>query len=223
MSRTTLNRTATALAAAAIAFGALVAVVEPAHGASVDGDGPGAAYFEKGRALLAEGHAAEGFRLVAVAVAIEPGNIPYQTYLLAYVDQADYNADLGLLEDLHRLAPLSTPLMQRLAKLYDGKQRHAEAEALYLKWAELRPDQPEPYARLGEHYYFTGRYDKALAAFARHRALVGESDYAMRRMALVRHEMGDATASARGVAPARVPGRNLPGGVALATPGTRTR
>jgi tetratricopeptide (TPR) repeat protein len=151
---------------------------------------PGAHYFDQGRALLAEGKTTEGFKLLALSVNMAPDDMARQAYFLTYLDRNAYNWDVPLHEALVALAPTYPPLLQRLAKLYEGKQRYADAEALYLKWAALRPNQPEVYARLGEHYYFTGEYEKGLAAFARHRELVGESDYALRRMAAIRDRMG---------------------------------
>jgi tetratricopeptide (TPR) repeat protein len=151
---------------------------------------PGAKYFDAGRALLAQGQAEEGFRMLAMSVVMAPDDVARQAFFLTYLDRNAYNWNVPLLESLVAVAPSYPPLLQRLAKLYEGKQKNAEAEALYLKWAALRPDQAEPYARLGEHYYFTGEYEKGLAAFARHRELVGESDYALRRMAAIYDEMG---------------------------------
>jgi len=159
--------------------------------------GPGARYFDAGRALLAQGQVEEGFKMLAMSVVMAPDDMARQAFFLTYLDRNAYNWNVPLHEALVAVAPSYPPLLQRLAKLYDGKQRHSEAEVLYLKWAALRPDQPEPYARLGEHYYFNGEYEKGLAAFSRHRELVGESDYALRRMAAIYRELGQPGEAAR--------------------------
>jgi tetratricopeptide (TPR) repeat protein len=151
---------------------------------------PGARYFEAGRALLARGETRTGFEALTVAVVLAPGNVAYQTYLLASLDRNEHNWDVPLHEALHAVAPAYPPLLQRLGKLYDGKARYADAEALYLQWAHMRPNQPEPHARLGEHYFFLGRYDDAIRAWDRHRTLMGESDYALRRMATAHEALG---------------------------------
>jgi|GEM_PF-1542010 tetratricopeptide (TPR) repeat protein len=164
---------------------------------------PGARYFDTGRSLLAEGRVQEGFRLLAVSVALAPADVARQTYFLAYLDRNAFNWDVKLHEDLVAVNPAYPPLLQRLGKLYEGKQRFGEAEALYRRWSELRPGQPEPFARLGELYYFTGRYREGLDAFSRHRELVGESDYALRRMAAIYAAMGDPINAARMAAASR--------------------
>jgi tetratricopeptide (TPR) repeat protein len=186
------------LGASGAAFGAeaLGAEAGPSH--------PGARYFDAGRALLARGETEAGLKALTAAVVLAPDNVAYQTYLLAYLDEGKRNWDVGLHEALHAVAPAYPPLIQRLAKLYDGKARYGEAEALYLTWARLRPDQPEPYARLGEHYFFTGRYPDAIRAWTRHRALMGESDYALRRMAAAEDALGHHDDAARLMAKANM-------------------
>lgn len=179
----------------------LVSSASLAQGAGADGVvATGARYFDTGRALMAQGDTLEGFQMMTVSVALAPGDVARQAYLLAYLDRNTFNWDVKLHEALVAIAPTYPPLLQRLGKLYEGKGRHAEAEALYLKWARLRPGQPEPWARLGEHYYFTGQYRKGLAAFARHRELVGESDYALRRMAAIYTALGDEASARRTLA-----------------------
>jgi len=185
-----LAQAAFALAlAAGPAYGAEPAGIDT-FGAEAVTPSPGARYFDAGRALMARGETGKGFQALTVAVVLAPENVAYQTYLLAYLDNSEHNWDVSLHEALHAVAPAYPPLLQRLAKLYEGKARYGDAEALYVKWAEMRPDQPEPYARLGEHYFFTGRYDDAIEAWSRHRALMGESDYALRRMAAAHEALG---------------------------------
>lgn len=183
-------RLAQAALALALVAGPAVAQGAEALGAQAGPSRPGVRYFDAGRALLARGEAEAGLKALTTAVVLAPDNVAYQTYLLAVLDQGEHNWDVPLHEALHAVAPAYPPLIQRLAKLYDGKGRHGDAEALYLTWARLRPDQPEPFARLGEHYFFTGRYDAAIQAWTRHQALTGESDYALRRMAAAQDALG---------------------------------
>jgi len=184
---------------------------------------PGARYFDAGRALLARGETETGFKALVTAVVLAPDNVAYQTYLLASLDRSEHNWDVSLHEALHAVAPAYPPLLQRLGKLYDGKGRYADAEALYLKWAKLRPDQPEPHARLGEHYFFTGRYDDALKAWTRHRKLMGESDYALRRMAAAQEALGHHEDAARLLAKANMLAPPPEAGVRVAETMTFTR
>lgn len=158
---------------------------------------PGARYFDAGRTLLAEGQTVAGFQTLTVAVLLAPDDMARQAYLLSQLDQGGHNWDVALHESLHAVAPGYPPIMQRLAKLYEGKGRVADAEALYVKWAATRPDNPEPYARLGEHYFFAGRYAEAVKAFERHRALMGESDYALRRLSAAHEALGHHDLAAR--------------------------
>jgi len=165
---------------------------------------PGARYFDAGRTLLAQGQVIPGFQALTVAVLLAPDDMTRQAYLLAQLDRGDHNWDVALHEALYAVAPAYPPILQRLAKLYEGKGRSADAEALYLKWAAMRPDNPEPFARLGEHYLFTGRYQEAVDAFERHRALVGDSDYAVRRLSTARKALRDEQATRR-LSQARMP------------------
>lgn len=207
----------------AFAAGPAVAFGTEAFGAEAGVFPPGVHYFDAGRALLARGETEMGFKALTVAVVLAPDNVAYQTYLLASLDRNEHNWDVGLHEALHAVAPAYPPLLQRLGKLYDGKARYADAEALYLKWAEMRPDQPEPHARLGEHYFFTGRYDDAIQAWSRHRALMGESDYALRRMAAAHEALGHHNQAARLMAKANMLAPPPQAGVRVAETMTFTR
>jgi tetratricopeptide (TPR) repeat protein len=197
-------RFAQAAVVLALAAGPAVANGADAFGAEAGPSQPGIRYFDAGRALIARGATRTGLEALTVAVVLAPDNVAYQTYLLGVLDQGEHNWDVPLHEALHAVAPAYPPLLQRLAKLYEGKSRYGDAEALYLTWARLRPDQPEPYARLGEHYFFTGRYADAMQAWTRHRALMGESDYALRRMAAAQDALGNHSEAARLMAKANM-------------------
>jgi Flp pilus assembly protein TadD len=195
-------RLAQAVVVLALAAGPSVAFGAEAFGAEAGPSPLGVRYFDAGRAMLARGETEAGLKALTVAVVLAPDNVGYQTYLLAYLDRSEHSWDVPLHEALHAVAPAYPPLLQRLAKLYDGKGRQGDAEALYLAWARLRPDQPEPYARLGEHYFFARRYDDAIQAWSRHRALTGESDYALRHIAAAYDAQGRHGEAARLVAQA---------------------
>ncbi|MBI5138021.1 MAG: hypothetical protein HZA24_11895 [Nitrospirae bacterium] len=180
---------------------ALLALAGPVHAEPADAAlaaalaGPApvagpAALLAQGQGRIAAGDAEAGFRDLAQAVREAPGDIALQTYLTAYLDQGAYAGEPEPLRAVLDVLPDFVPALARLAKIHEGRQDMAAAETLYLRWAALRPDQPEAFARLGEHYYFTRRFDKAVSAFERHRELVGESDYVQRRLEAIQRETG---------------------------------
>lgn len=147
--------------------------------------------FDEGLAQMAQGDATAAFASFASAMNAEPDNLYFQTYTLSYLDRSAYNQELAIHQAMVNIAPDSVPLIGRLARLQEGKGQYPAAELLYRHWAELRPDQAEPYARLGELYFFTKQYAKAIDAFETHLKQVGESDYALRRLAAIYQETGD--------------------------------
>lgn len=161
------------------------------------GSGLGGNYFLRGVAMTTQGPSENGLQMMAASVAMQPDNMYRNTYLALFLDLPSYNWNIPLFESLHEIAPTNIPVIERLGKLYEGKQRYAEAEALYVQWANLRPGLPEPYARLGEHYYFTQQYQKGIKAFERHLELVGDSDYALRQMVRIYQESGNTRAAKR--------------------------
>ena len=147
----------------------------PAHAADTTS-------FDEGVRLYTAGEDHDGILTMARAIAADPGNIVYQSYMLSLLDRQEHGWNVALLESVYNILPDSVPVLDRLGKLYEGQHRFADAERLYQTWAKLRPDQAEVYARLGELYLFTGHMEPSKKAFIRHRALVGESDYAIRRL-----------------------------------------
>jgi tetratricopeptide (TPR) repeat protein len=145
--------------------------------------GSGPRYFETGRRLLESGDPRLGLTYVATALAIAPSNFGIQTYFLAVLDQDRFKDDLQLHESLRLLLPQYPPLMERLAKLYEGTQQQAAAGQVYEEWQSLRPENAEPHAEAGEHYRFAGQDRKAIEAFSQYMDVVEESDYATRRIA----------------------------------------
>jgi len=140
--------------------------------------------------LIQSGDTAEGARLLAARVKVNPADLAAQTYLTIALDRLAQQTDAAGLEGVRQVLPEWPPVLERLALVYDGKGRAAEAEAVYKSWITLRPGNPEPYARLAEHEAGAGHYAKAIALFERHRVLLGgESDYAARRIAAVRDLM----------------------------------
>lgn len=140
--------------------------------------------------LIHAGDTAEGARLLAARVKVDPADLAAQTYLTIALDRMAQKTDAKGLEAVRQVLPDWPPVLERLALVYDGKGRGAEAEGVYKDWIALRPGNPEPYARLAEHEALAGHYAKAIALFERHRVLSGgESDYAARRIAAVRELM----------------------------------
>lgn len=139
--------------------------------------------------LIQAGDTAQGARLLAARVKLDPADLAAQAYLTIALDRLAQATDAAGLEGVRQVLPAWPPVLERLALVYDGKGRAAEAEAVYKSWIALRPGNPEPYARLAEHEAGAGHYAKAIALFERHRVLVGESDYAARRIAAVRDLM----------------------------------
>jgi tetratricopeptide (TPR) repeat protein len=143
----------------------------------------GSAYFHVGRQLVEHGDARLGIQYVATALAIEPNNFVTQTYFVALLDQDRFRDDLAVLAAVRPILPQYPPVIERTAKLLEGRQQEGEAEALYEKWRALRPDSAEAQARAGEHYRFAGKDQEALDAFSDYLNVVQESDYAVRRIA----------------------------------------
>lgn len=188
-----MNRFISAISAGLVAASLAAPAAVSAAGSGMEQGavhGLGGRYFAKGIQLVGQGKPDTGLPYLAASVAMGPENMHRQTYLALFLDLPQHRSDLALMESLHRVSPRFIPVTARLAALYEGKQRMAEAEALYREWIALTPDQAEPYARLGEHYYFTKQYKKALKAFQQHRQLVGESAYALRRMARIQLDLG---------------------------------
>ncbi len=150
---------------------------------NVPGFAAGKRYFTQGTLLLANGDITGGFRMMAVGINLEPDNPHYQSYLLTMLDRTRYNSDARLLEVVLQAAPRFIPAMDRLARLYEGDSRLDDALRLYRSWRDMRPDQAEPYARLGEYYLVRKQYRLAVQHFMAHRRIIGESDYALRRIA----------------------------------------
>lgn len=135
------------------------------------------------RALVQAGKTGDAARLLATRVATNPSDVTAQVHLVPLLDRLVLDADVAALEGVRAVLPAWPPVLERLGALYDGRGRHADAEAVYVAWEKARPGNPEPAARLGEHYALTGDTGRAIAWLSRHRALVGESDYADRRIA----------------------------------------
>jgi tetratricopeptide (TPR) repeat protein len=143
----------------------------------------GTAYFNAGHKLLEQGDTRLGLQYVATAVALNPNDFGAQTYLQSLLDQDRFRDDAVVLESIRPLLPTYPPLMERLAKVYEGQQRQGEAGKIYEAWQAERPESAEPQARAGEHYRFTGENAKAVQAFSQYLDVVQESDYALRRIA----------------------------------------
>lgn len=164
----------------------------PAQGAGADGD----AYFSRGVSLSATDDA-RALPLLAASILLSPTDIARQVYFLSHLDRTIPRGDVSTLTALSNIAPHYVPLMDRLGRALQHTGRFAEAESRYLRWAQMRPGQAEPLARLGELYLSTGQWNRALHAFTRLRAVSGENEYAMRRIGQVNERIhGSAQARA---------------------------
>jgi len=191
----------------ALTFALALGALTPAPAGAVD---PAADRLAAAAGLIQHGDAAAGARLLAARVATAPGDLGAQTYLTVALDRLAQSEDLEALEGVREVLPDWPPVLERLARVYDAKGRADDARGVYRTWVRLRPGNPEPYARLAEHEVAQGRYDRAIALFERHRVLVGDSDYAARRIDEVRALMREQRpawppADARGEAVAEVP------------------
>jgi hypothetical protein len=112
------------------------------------------------------------------------------------LDQDRFKDDLDVLASVRPILPKYPPVIERAAKLLEGKQHQGEAGALYEEWRTLRPDSAEAHARAGEHYRFAGKDKEALDAFSDYLGVVEESDYAVRRIAETAAKIATAQAAA---------------------------
>lgn len=157
----------------------------PAFARDFPGDATGHA---RGHVAAALGLAddATAARLLAARVALAPDDFTAQIHLRTLLDRMALDEDLAGVEGVRQVLPAWPPVLERLGAMYDGRGRHAEAETALKAWLRARPGNPEPAARLAEHYAGTGRPDRAVALLRRHKALMGgESDYADRRIRAV--------------------------------------
>lgn len=122
-------------------------------------------------------------RLLAARVAVAPADFGAQVHLRAVLDRMALDGNLAGVEGVRQVLPGWPPVLERLGAMYDDRRRYADAEGALKTWLRARPGNPEPAARLAEHYARTGRAERAVALLQRHKALVGgESDYADRRI-----------------------------------------
>ncbi|MDH4228952.1 MAG: hypothetical protein OEW11_04285 [Nitrospirota bacterium] len=161
------------------------------------GGGTGGEYFVRGVAVVLGNYGELGLQYMAASVAMAPENMVRHTYLSGFLDLPRYQNDVAVLESVHRVAPLYAPAMERLARAYESQQRYADAEAIYGHWISRYPAAPEPLARLAELHYFNGDYKSSLQQFEHYRSLVGDSEYALRRMIDIQERTGNARGAKR--------------------------
>lgn len=185
----------TPLRAARAAALLTVSILLPVAIAGAQSFGAASGHVSAALGLAAKDEVPVAARLLAARVAVRPDDLTAQVHLSMLLDRMAAGADVAGLEGVRNVLPAWPPVLERLGAAYDDKGRHAEAEAVYRRWLKARPGNPEPAARLAEHYARTGRTDRAVAWFERHRALMGgESDYAERRIARVRADAAAAPA-----------------------------
>lgn len=158
--------------------------------------------FEIGRLQFDAGDPAAAFSALAQAVVLAPQGHHVHSYFLHQLDKSAYKGRVALLESLHKTLPDYPPLLERLAVLYQGQGKNAEAEALFKHWLSLRPDNSGPHARLAEFYRLTKRLKLAVTHLQRVREITGESAYALRRLGVIYRELGELTLSAEALSTA---------------------
>jgi len=151
------------------------------HPAEVRAGGAGR-HLDVGRAMIEVGDVRAGLRHVAVAAALDPANIGTQTYLLGVLDGDRFRQDVGLHEAVLAVVPSYRPVLDRLARLYELDLRFADAAALRLREAGLRPDEAQAQLRLANYYSFVGAAALARAALERYRELGGDPDAIPQRL-----------------------------------------
>jgi tetratricopeptide (TPR) repeat protein len=175
-------------------------------------------YFELGRLKLAQGREDAGLEDLARAVGLAPAGHHVQAYFLHQLDKTRNAGRVDLHARLAKILPDYPPLLERLGRLYQGKGRDGEAEALYRRWVKLRPANAEPYARLAEFQRAAGRPKEAIGNLEKVRTLSGESTYALRRLGVLYRETGDADTSAARLERAIAEVKGIPAAAARAAP-----
>jgi hypothetical protein len=130
-------------------------------------------YLEVGRTLVERGEMADGLRLVAAAVALNPGDAQARALLLATLDGPCCNQDIGLHAVILPVLPHDPDLLDRLAGLYEHQARFLAAAALRMRDVPLSPDDPEYHARMFLYFELVGDMEHARRCFARYTALGG--------------------------------------------------
>lgn len=94
-------------------------------------------------------------------------NLSYQYLIAAY--GSDRLNDFARAEEAAKELIATTPdepgNYQALARLYQDQGRNEDAEAMFLKAAEVRPNDPVGYQMLANYYNQQGDFDKTIAAF----------------------------------------------------------
>jgi tetratricopeptide (TPR) repeat protein len=94
-------------------------------------------------------------------------NLSYQYLIAAY--GSDRLNDFVKAEEAARELIATTPdepgNYQALARLYQDQGRNQDAEAMFVKAAEVRPNDPVGYQMLANFYNQQGDFDKTIAAF----------------------------------------------------------
>jgi tetratricopeptide (TPR) repeat protein len=139
------------------------------------------AYLEAGRAMVQRGEMADGLRVVAAAVALNPEDHVARSYLLGTLDGACCGEDVGLHVAVLAVLPHDPGLLDRLASLYERQARYADAAALRMRNMPLAPNDPEYHARMFLYFELVGDMERALRCLARYRALGGHREEILSR------------------------------------------
>lgn len=100
-------------------------------------------------------------------------NLSYQYLIAAYGSDRlnDFAQAEGAAKELIATTPDEPGNYQALARLYQEQGRNEDAEAMFVKGAEVKPNDPVGYQLLANFYNQLGEFDKTLAAFEKRAAI----------------------------------------------------
>jgi tetratricopeptide (TPR) repeat protein len=121
-------------------------------------------YLETSEAALADRALAEGERAAKLAPSLPEAHLALGTVLLGRGRTAEAVASFRRAQEL---APGDDDACRQIARAYGELKRYDEADRLYQKAIQLRPQFWQNYNARGSFCYFRGRYDEAKALFAK--------------------------------------------------------
>jgi tetratricopeptide (TPR) repeat protein len=100
-------------------------------------------------------------------------NLSYQYLIAAYGSDRlnDFEKAEAAAKELIASTPDEPGNYQALGRLYQEQGRNEEAEAMFIKGAEVKPSDPVGYQLLANFYNQQGEFDKTVAAFEKRAAI----------------------------------------------------
>ena len=100
----------------------------------------------------------------------------------AYLGQQDYPKAVEHYQSATRINPRYSPAYNSLGYTYRPMEKYAEAEAVFKKYIELIPEDPNPYDSYAELLMKTGRFDESIAQYRK--ALSIDSNFTPSRVGI---------------------------------------